>query len=323
MKRAKVPLLTDEERARLPSLAIKNCVARAGYSLVWTATCNAADIAEQKGEDEEGTKLLCILKESRKRKQHESEEKSLRYDRAVAREIAAYKLLQQNENQQPYFVNLYTTVALQHARAPALLLECFTSSTQLTKVIARQSYRPHLKALFTTIVKAVDAAHACGVAHHDLKPDNILLRHNDSASIVFRDEQTQEEEKEVDLKLIDFGMSHPMSEEMCCGPCGGTPAYAAPEVLWAQQHCSAHVDSWSLGTILYELVIGKPLLHGNALNDFRYLAMHIDARQECATLGITDVDNGVMTLICMLTLQTPRERPTPKQILRILASLTL
>ena len=63
----------------------------------------------------------------------------------------------------------------------------------------------------------------------------------------------------MEIKIGDFGLATKLEFEgekkrtIC-----GTPNYIAPEVLDGKQGHSYEVDTWSLGVIIYTLLIGKP-----------------------------------------------------------------
>lgn len=64
---------------------------------------------------------------------------------------------------------------------------------------------------------------------------------------------------QMDLKLGDFGLATKLDfdgerKRTICG----TPNYIAPEVLEGKNGHSYEVDVWSLGVIIYTLIIGKP-----------------------------------------------------------------
>jgi len=88
------------------------------------------------------------------------------------------------------------------------------------------------------------AAHAHGVVHRDLKPDNIFL-----ARLPNGDDQ---------LKLLDFGVSKVRGEEKLTqtGQVLGTPRYMSPEQLGAEPDIDGRVDVYALGVILYEALSG-------------------------------------------------------------------
>ncbi|KAG8237461.1 hypothetical protein J437_LFUL017641 [Ladona fulva] len=115
------------------------------------------------------------------------------------------------------------------------------------------------KKIFYQIALAVEYLHSCGIAHRDLKPQNILLTGQGRNSII---------------KVTDFGLSKTAGSSengLLCSEswsnCGtgnslmktvcGSPLYVAPEVLTAALHsseCSGYtkkVDIWSMGVILY------------------------------------------------------------------------
>ena len=95
---------------------------------------------------------------------------------------------------------------------------------------------PYAKKLFFQALCAINALHAQGVAHLDVKPDNFL----------FVDESKQQ------VKLTDFGLSEYFDlsdSKNCFTTMVGTPWYVAPEVL--DQKFDRRVDYWSAGVTLY------------------------------------------------------------------------
>ncbi|XP_052179880.1 phosphoenolpyruvate carboxylase kinase 1 [Diospyros lotus] len=111
---------------------------------------------------------------------------------------------------------------------------------------ARSFSEPAAFALFQPLISALAHCHRVGVAHRDIKPDNILF---DSGG---------------KLKLADFGSAEWF---FCAGErrpmrgIVGTPYYVAPEVLAGRDY-SEKVDVWSAGVILYILLAGVPPFYG-------------------------------------------------------------
>jgi serine/threonine-protein kinase len=100
------------------------------------------------------------------------------------------------------------------------------------------------------ILRALEAAHALGVIHRDLKPDNVFV--------------TFEGGKPV-LKLIDFGIAklkrtgapEPGSKNLTvAGMLMGTPEYMAPEQAYAADKVDVRADLYAVGCMMYEMLCG-------------------------------------------------------------------
>jgi CheY-like chemotaxis protein len=102
--------------------------------------------------------------------------------------------------------------------------------------------------LLLPVVSAVGTAHANGVVHRDLKPDNIFLA---------------EEGGRTTVKVLDFGIAKLVSNDAqagagltAAGTVVGTPGYMAPEQAMGERDVDHRADVWSLGAILYEVLSG-------------------------------------------------------------------
>mmetsp|Transcript_21031 Transcript_21031/g.18659 ORF Transcript_21031/g.18659 Transcript_21031/m.18659 type:complete len:118 (+) Transcript_21031:428-781(+) len=91
------------------------------------------------------------------------------------------------------------------------------------------------------MVSALKYLHAHKVIHRDLKLGNLFV------------------DDKMEIKIGDFGLATKLEFEgdrkrtIC-----GTPNYIAPEILEGKTGHSYEVDIWSLGVIIYTLLIGKP-----------------------------------------------------------------
>jgi len=101
--------------------------------------------------------------------------------------------------------------------------------------------------IFTTLALALYYCHQKGVFHRDVKPGNVMI----SVSKI----EKQEQEK-FTVKLIDFGVACFGVEESFFDTSRGTEDYAAPEMLLHKPYQASKCDVFSLGMVLYELLIG-------------------------------------------------------------------
>lgn len=91
--------------------------------------------------------------------------------------------------------------------------------------------------VFSKVASAVAYCHSKGIAHCDIKMENILLSNGS-------------------VKLADFGFAKSStivaeSDEFC-----GTLPYAAPEVVMGLKHDAMKADVWSMGVMLYVMLFG-------------------------------------------------------------------
>ncbi|MGA9524564.1 MAG: serine/threonine-protein kinase, partial [Myxococcaceae bacterium] len=106
------------------------------------------------------------------------------------------------------------------------------------------------------VIQALSAAHDVGVIHRDLKPDNIFV--------------STSEQGEDSVRVLDFGVAKLMDPDPDVGPGRthdgaiiGTPKYMAPEQA-ASLEVDFRTDVYGVGTILYELLTGRPPFSGDA-----------------------------------------------------------
>jgi len=108
----------------------------------------------------------------------------------------------------------------------------------------------------TQIAGALQAAHAAGIVHRDIKPENVMIRSDGY------------------IKVLDFGLakltetalSPATSSETNPGVVMGTPRYMSPEQARGLD-VDQRTDIFSLGTVIYEMVTGKPPFEGETTSD--------------------------------------------------------
>ncbi|KAG8387738.1 hypothetical protein BUALT_Bualt02G0052600 [Buddleja alternifolia] len=102
----------------------------------------------------------------------------------------------------------------------------------------------HCQYFLYQLLRGLKYIHSAGVIHRDLKPSNLLLNAN------------------CDLKICDFGLARPNSENDAMTEYVVTRWYRAPELLLNSSEYTAAIDVWSVGCIFMELMNRKPLFAG-------------------------------------------------------------
>jgi serine/threonine-protein kinase len=132
--------------------------------------------------------------------------------------------------------------------SPFLVMELLTGESLQTLVTRRGKLAVDQAVDFgLQILAGLEAAHALGVVHRDLKPDNVFVTPSSSGPL---------------LKLIDFGIaklketSEYKKEVTRAGVMMGTPEYMAPEQLYAAHEVDHRADLYSLGVMLFEMLSG-------------------------------------------------------------------
>ena len=140
---------------------------------------------------------------------------------------------------------------------PYLVME-YLSGLDLAAVLSRRGPLPVDLAIECVLqsCEALAEAHALGIVHRDLKPANLFLTEGVDGSPC--------------VKVLDFGISrmsrrHGLTSLTDPGIVLGTPSYMAPEQMEAADTVDARSDIWALGTILHELVVGRPPYTGDSL----------------------------------------------------------
>lgn len=130
---------------------------------------------------------------------------------------------------------------------PYIVLE-YVAGESLSRILAREKKIPVARALKLAeeIADALDYAHAQGVTHRDIKPANIIVTQEGRA------------------KIADFGIAKlNLAHFTLPGRVLGTPAYMSPEQL-SGQACDGRSDVFSLGVILYTMLVGHSPFQGDS-----------------------------------------------------------
>ena len=145
------------------------------------------------------------------------------------------------------------------------------------------------------IIKALKYLHSHRVIHRDLKLGNLFIS------------------EKMEIKVGDFGLATKLEfdgdrKRTVCG----TPNYIAPEILEGKTGHSYEVDVWSLGVIMYTLIIGKPPFETNNVKEtYKRIKMGNYSFPENAVISEPAKD-----LIQSILVLDPHKRPKLDEILK-------
>ena len=176
-----------------------------------------------------------------------------------------------------------------------LLLE-LCSNKSLNELLKRRKVLTELEVqvYVLQIIKALKYLHSHRIIHRDLKLSNLFLSEN------------------MELKVGDFGLATKLDFEgekkrtVC-----GTPNYIAPEILDGKFGYSFEVDIWSLGVIIYTLIIGKPPFETDNVKE-TYKKIKLNKYSFPINSVISDYAKNLITDILVTD---PSKRPTLDDIL--------
>jgi serine/threonine-protein kinase len=158
------------------------------------------------------------------------------------------------------------------------------------------------------VVDALAHAHARGIVHRDIKPDNVMLsgRH---------------------ALVTDFGVAKAVTDSggeklTTVGVAVGTPHYMAPEQAMAEKNVDHRADIYAVGVLAYEMLTGKPALDGDtaqAVLSAHVLTEPTDIRERRAS-----VPAPVADVIMRCLVKNPADRwQSAEEILHQLENVAL
>jgi WD40 repeat protein/tRNA A-37 threonylcarbamoyl transferase component Bud32 len=159
--------------------------------------------------------------------------------------------------------------------------------------------------IIAQVASALDAAHARGLVHRDVKPSNVLLdpgARPDGSDHVY---------------LADFGLTRRVSEET--GTDGeahlmGTIDYVAPEQI-AGNDIDGRADVYSLGCLLFECLVGQPPFRRDS--DLAVVFAHLEAEAPAASGQRPELPAALDAVIATALAKEPAERyPSCRELAR-------
>ena len=178
--------------------------------------------------------------------------------------------------------------------------------------------------LFAKVVQAVQHAHQKGIIHRDLKPSNVLVTLHDGVPVP---------------KVIDFGIAKALEQKLTDKTLFtqfeqfiGTPAYTSPEQAeMSGLDIDTRSDIYSLGVLLYELLVGKTPFDAKELMDSGLDEMRRMIREQEPMRPSTKLSQTLVAADVRRLQSSPSDRPatdeeiraSSRRLLRIKETVTL
>ena len=174
---------------------------------------------------------------------------------------------------------------------PFFVMEYIEGNT-LTSIIAKRRTISMNDILFigAQVSSGLQAAHSKGLVHRDIKPGNIMIT------------------PEGKVKVTDFGIVSLQNEESDITKTGsilGTASYISPEQAQGKP-VSKESDLYSLGTVLYELITGRPPFEGDT--PIATATKHITDKPEKLSTYRANIPKGIENAVLKLLHKYPKDR---------------
>lgn len=120
----------------------------------------------------------------------------------------------------------------------------------------------HIQYFIYQILCAVKYIHSANVLHRDIKPSNILCNEDCTIKVGYIKTKENSKTKFLFVQLADFGLARVQNKWDDMTEYVATRWYRAPEVILSWKEYTEKIDIWSVGCILAELLLRKPLFQG-------------------------------------------------------------
>ena len=149
------------------------------------------------------------------------------------------------------------------------------------------------------VAASLHAAHGRGIVHRDLKPENIFL-------VPDREVAGGERAKILDFGIAKLSNNADSKVKTHTAAIMGTPMYMSPEQCRGAGHVDHRSDLYSLGCVLYHLVVGRVPFDGEGIGEI--IAAHMMSAPPVPSQQAPGIPPGVDQLILRLLAKRPEER---------------
>lgn len=143
-------------------------------------------------------------------------------------------------------------------------------------------------ALVDPVLAGLGAAHAAGLIHRDVKPENVLIADDGR------------------IKIGDFGLARAISTTTSTGALIGTVAYLSPELVLGRQ-ADARSDIYAVGIMLYEMITGRQPFDGEVPIQVAY--QHVNSSVGAPSALVPGLAAELDELVQWCTANDPDKRP--------------
>lgn len=164
--------------------------------------------------------------------------KIVHYNNAKAKKQLEREIAIISRLKHPNIVHMFEV--LRHNDQIYLILEYVGGGELFDYIMGRGRINEKMaRKFFRQMVSAVGYCHKNGICHRDIKPENLIL------------------DEEGNIKINDFGLSNFFAPGSLLSSFCGSPVYAAPEIMAEKYYHGPAADIWSLGIVLYAMVVGQ------------------------------------------------------------------
>ena len=170
-----------------------------------------------------------------------------------------------------------------------LVMEYIKGHTLRDVIREKGALSPRLAlALIDPVVDGLGSAHAAGLIHRDVKPENVLIADDGR------------------IKIGDFGLARAVTTTTSTGTLIGTVAYLSPELVLGQP-ADARSDIYSTGIMLFEMLTGKQPFDGDVPIQVAY--QHVNSIVAPPSSLVPGLAAEVDELVQWCTAKDPEKRP--------------